>query len=324
MFSLLRRAIAALTLLAGLTGISPAASFQIQGVVPVVAAKGYSPSPLTAGFTVLQAGTTTDWTAALEGTPAWASLSTAAGTGAGSLSISLNTSALAAGTYSSALVLTSGGTISRQAFTLSVILPTVVKMEADYTRPYIYAISRGATTPFPGHLLFFNTTTESVEKVLPIGNNPTDLDISYGEGVIYVTNHGAATGSIRVVNPVTAAEVRTINGGADAYRVNAGKAGRLVTEGLDQWIYANLLNSTTGATIVSGSEREGDADFDPTGRYYYRCDNNISNAHLTRYDMAADTFATPLAGTVRAYGTRNLILSGDGSRLFWNTRVHDT
>ena len=72
--------------------------------------------------------------------------------------------------------------MSRQAFTLTVITPNVVKMEADANRPVIYALHRGtqATNP-PGYLIFLNTTTEQVELVLPAGTNPTDMDISYAE-----------------------------------------------------------------------------------------------------------------------------------------------
>lgn len=319
------RAMAALTLWTGLSGLSAAASFQITGVVPVAAVQGVSPPALTATFAVLDPGTSLDWTAALEGNPAWASLGSASGRGAGSLTINFATTTLVPGTYSSALLLNSGGTVSRQAFTVTVILPNVVKMEADLNRPMIYALHRnpGGSPTQAGYLLFLDTNTEKVENVIPVGTNPTDLDISYAEGVIYVTNHGAASRSIRVINPVTAREVRTLEAGNDVFKINAGKSGRLVTEGLDQWITVFLRNSTTGASIVSRSEREGDGEFDPSGRYYYRSDNNISNAHLTRYDLLADAFASPVEGVIRAFGSRNLIMSGDGSRLFWQTYLYD-
>ena len=95
---------------------------------------------MTANFTILAAGSTEVWTASLEGAPAWGSLSAVSGTGPGSLNINFNTAALAAGTFNSALVLNSGGSVSRQAFTLTVITPNVVKMEADYNRPVIHAL----------------------------------------------------------------------------------------------------------------------------------------------------------------------------------------
>mgnify|MGYP001049740628 CR=1 FL=1 len=71
------------------------------------------------------------------------------------------------------------------------------------------------------------------------------------------------------------------------------------------------------------SVREGDGATDPTGHWYYHCDNNISNAHITRYDISGDT---PVAGPTSAqhpYGSRNLVIAGDGSRLFWRGYVYD-
>ena len=236
------RLLAASLLTTVLSHQTRAASFQIQGVAPVTAVRGTSPPAMPATFTVTAAGTTQDWTAALEGAPAWASLTAASGTGAGTLTINFATAALAAGTFNSALVLTSGGTVSRQAFTLTVITPNVVKMEADLNRPVIYALHRGteATSP-PGYVIFLNTTTRLVDLVLPAGVNPTDCDISYPEDKLYVSNHGAASASIRVFDLATRRQVRTLNAGTDVYKLNAGKNGRIVTEELDQWIAANLL-----------------------------------------------------------------------------------
>src|SRR6187431_1737643 len=98
------QAVAALTFLTGLPGLSVAASFQISGVVPVATVRGATPPALTASFTVLQPGFTQDWTATLEGNPNWASLSSGSGTGAGSLTITLATQNLVPGTFNSALV----------------------------------------------------------------------------------------------------------------------------------------------------------------------------------------------------------------------------
>ena len=307
-----------------------AASFQIQGIGPVAAVRGTSPPAMPATITVTTPGTTQDWTATLEGAPAWASLTATSGTGAGTVTVNFNTTALAAGTFNSALVLTSGGTVSRAAFSLTVITPNIIKMEADLNRPVIYALHRGTepTNP-PGYVIFLNTATERVELVRAAGVNPTDFDVSYPEDKLYVSNHGAAADSIRVFDLTTRQQVRTLNAGTDVYKLNAGKNGRIMTEGLDQWITVSNLNSTTGAVISSNSTpdyfsvREGDGEFDPAGRYYYHCSHNTSDAHITRYDLQADTFASAIESMQHPSGSRSLLMTGDGSRLFWQSYAYD-
>ena len=89
-----------------------------------------------------------------------------------------------------------------------------------------------------------------------------------------------------------------------------------------------MWDAATGARPDSSSGpyfsvREGDGQADPTGNFYYHCDNNSSGAILRKYDIAADTFVQTVAGPQIGYGSRNLILSGDGKRLFWLGRTFD-
>ncbi|RYD28867.1 MAG: hypothetical protein EOP87_19110, partial [Verrucomicrobiaceae bacterium] len=69
--------------------------------------------------------------------------------------------------------------------------------------------------------------------------------------------------------------------------------------------------------------REGDGETDPTGKFYYHSDNNSSGAVVSKYDISGDSFVKVASGPQIGYGSRNLILSGDGSRLFWLGRVLD-
>ena len=171
-------------------------------------------------------------------------------------------------------------------------LPWAGLWRADYAgEPWVGDASDGvsggrllteATNP-PGYVIFLNTATEKVELVRAAGVNPTDFDISYQESKLFVSNHGVTSGSVRVIDLTTREQVRTMNAGTDVYKLNAGRNGRLVAEGLDQWVNASLLNSVSGATITTVTFREGDGEFDPTGRYYYHCDNNNSDADISRH-----------------------------------------
>src|SRR5262249_54681265 len=85
------------------------------------------------------------------------------------------------------------------------------------------------------------------------------------------------------------------------------------------------VDTSTGA--VAGSTAyyifQGDGEVDPTGAYYYHCDDDSSNAHITKYALANDAFTTVTASNVHRYGSRNLVQSGDGSRLFWMGHMFD-
>ena len=116
-------------------------------------------------------------------------------------------------------------------------------------------------------VLFLNTDTGVVEKVLPIGSNATDLAVHPREDRLYVSNWQRA--QTRVIDLTTRTELPSLSLGTDVYKINAGLTGRIVIEGEDQWIYMSLINTTNGATLATGFVREGDGEADPTGRYYY-------------------------------------------------------
>jgi len=85
----------------------------------------------------------------------------------------------------------------------------------------------------------------------------------------------------------------------------------------------NVWDTTTGTSLSSGLIREGDGEADPTGTIYYHCDNNISSASVHKYIMTNDSLNEVAGSYQHPYGTRNLVLSGDGTTLFWNSYVYD-
>ena len=196
-------------------------------------------------------------------------------------------------------------------------------MAADYQRPYIYAIQAPASGTTNGNLLFINTTNNSIDKTLVIGVNPTDLTINYGEDRLYIASWGENATYVVDLNMQTL--LPSLNLGTDIYKINAVKAGRIITEGEDQWVVLNIIDTVAGTNVCSSypNIREGDGETDPTGTYYYHCDNNNSDAHVHKYYIANDALTEVADGPQHAYGTRNLVLSHDGSRLFWNGYVYD-
>ncbi|MGN6641892.1 MAG: immunoglobulin domain-containing protein, partial [Verrucomicrobiota bacterium] len=280
---------------------------------------GYNPASVSLTLT---GAAPVAWNATVTGGN-WLSISPSLGTSPGTVAVSFDTASLPAGFYTNNVNFTVGGTTLTVPVSLNVKALNITKMVADPQRPYLYAIQPPALSGQNGLLLFINTTNGNIDKTLTIGINPVDLSINRAENRLYIASWTET--STYVVDLQTQTLLPSLNLGTDVYKINAGRQGRLVTEGMDQWIYMTLFNTTNGTSLASGMVREGDGDFDPTGRYYYHVDNNSSGAAISKYDTVSNTFAGAGSSGTRGsyYGSRNLVISQDGSRLFWTRVVFD-
>lgn len=280
---------------------------------------GYNPASISL---VLTGAAPVAWSAAVTGAN-WLSVSPTSGTSPGTVTVSFNTAALAAGQYTNNINFTVGSTTLTVPVSLNVKALNITKMVADPQRPYLYAIQPPTLSGQSGLLLFINTTNGNIDKTLTIGINPMDLSINRSENRLYIASWTETW--TYVVDLQTQTLLPSLNLGTDVYKINAGRQGRLVTEGMDQWITGSLINTTNGTSLATVGFREGDGDFDPTGRYYYHVDNNSSGAAISKLDTIADSFVGVASSGTRGsyYGSRNLVISLDGSRLFWTTVVFD-
>ncbi len=283
------------------------------------AVEGTSPLPLW--LAISTDGETAEWSVSEE--IEWLSLGQSSGSAPDSLRIDLDVSGLHSGEYTGTLRFESGEATFDVSIRMRLIQMDVSKMLADQTRPYIYALNPGSGGFEDAFLLFINTETENIDLSLPIGSNPTDLTINYGEGRLYVSNWQREF--TRVVDLNTHQLLEPLALGSDVYKLNAGRPGRIYFEEEDQWLYIHCVDSATGETLATTRVREGDGEVDPTGNYYYHCGNNSTGAHLTKYDISDDVFVELAEGPDRAYGSRNLVMSADGTRLFWkNGYIYDS
>jgi Regulator of Chromosome Condensation (RCC1) repeat protein/Ig-like domain-containing protein/immunoglobulin I-set domain protein len=306
------------------TNAGPVWSFTISSLAinpPQVDAGGISGyNPANASLT-LTSSVPTSWTAAVTG-PSWLGINSSSGSTPATVTLSFNTAALAVGVYTNNIEFTVGALKVEVPVTLNVSALNITKMASDLQRPYIYALQPPALSGQNGQLLFINTTNGNIDKSLPVGINPVDLTVHYGEGRLYIASW--TENATYVVDLTTQTLLPPLHLGTDVYKINAGKPGQIITEGEDQWIYGSLINTADGSTITSGFFREGDGKFDPTGRYYYHGDNNISGAGITKYDMSSNTFASVVgAGGHYYYGSRNVVMSPDGTRIFWTGAAYD-
>ncbi|MGO8837123.1 MAG: immunoglobulin domain-containing protein [Limisphaerales bacterium] len=280
-------------------------------------------NPVSQALSITSSLPATAWSAAVT-SGNWVTLSPASGTTPTNATIAFNTSTFAAGIYTNNIEFTSAGIKYELPITMTIYPLNIVKMAADRQRPYIYALQAPPLSGQNGLLLFINTTNGNIDKALTIGLNPVDLSINYFEGRLYIASWGETWTYVVDLNAQTL--LPSLNLGTDIYKVNAGVAGKIITEGEDQWIAVNLVNTADGT--IAGSfpypEREGDGECDPSGIFYYHCDNNISDAYLHKFIVTNNTPVEIAGSPQHPYGTRNLVMSADGSRLFWNSYIYDT
>jgi alpha-tubulin suppressor-like RCC1 family protein len=288
--------------------------------ISLSAIAGFNPQSITLNLT---STASVAWTGTVTGTN-WLTLNPTNGISPMTAVVAFNTAALSAGQYTNNIEFTVGALKLELPVAVNIKPLNITKMAADRQRPYIYALQAPLLSGQNGLLLFINTTSGNIDKALTIGLNPTDLTINYPEGRLYIASWTETWTYVVDLNTQTL--LPSLNLGTDIYKINAGRAGRIITEGEDQWIGVNLVNTADGT--IAGSfpypEREGDGEADSTGTVYYHNDNNISNAHIHKFLCANDTPVEVAASNEHPYGTRNLVLSADGTRLFWNSYIYDT
>lgn len=280
-------------------------------------------NPVAQTLSITSSLPATAWSAAVTGA-GWLTLSSTNGATPTNTIVSFNTAAFAAGTYTNNIEFSSGGIKYELPVTLTIKPLNIVKMAADRQRPYIYALQAPSLSGQNGLLLFINTTNGNIDKALTIGLNPVDLSINYAEGRLYIASWTETWTYVVDLNSQTL--LPSLNLGTDIYKINAGKAGRVMTEGQNQWVGFGIVDTVGGTNVFfSGyAFREGDGESDPTGNVYYHCDNNISDAHIHKFICTNDSPVEVAGSNQHPYGTRNLVLSPDGNRLFWNSYVYDT
>ena len=290
-------------------------------------------SNLTVPIALSSAAPGKSWTAS--STSLWIRFAAAAGTTPATLNAILDASALNPGVSQGEIKVTGPEGTFTIPVRLQVDALALTVMRSDPVSARVYAISEATVTSgmAQAYLLEIDSLLQTITRVVPVGSSATDLAIHHGDNRIYVPNW--KPGGLLAVNLTSFQVEKTYatspfdNGynDMDVYRVSAGTAGRLVTEAEDQWINVSLFNTTTGAVLKTmGQYYQGGGQCDPSGRYYYHGDSGISDASLHKIDLIGDTMTEVKKVSFTAngyYGARTVVISEDGSRVFWNAGVFD-
>ncbi len=250
----------------------------------------------------------------------WVLLGNTNGATPASLDFRVDISSLAAGTHASELLFSDGDLTLAVPVSVSVERMEIVKMAADWTLPYIYMIHDPSGAPTKSRLIWYNTDTDTIEQVLNVGENATDLTVHYGEDRIYVSNLDREES--RVFDRDSKQELEPLLLDNDVYRINAGRAGRLYTTRYSYPRYNSVYDTATGTRIASSdSIYQGDAECTLDGRYLYHCERYTTADKIIKYDVSGDTFS--IEKLVYIDGSKVMLLSFDGSRVFSGKKVFD-
>jgi len=262
-------------------------------------------------------------------TDSWVTFTDSSGSTPSTLSVHLNASMLSTGFHNSSITVTSDAGQLEIPVKFEVDPLNVTHIRSDRNSSTVYAISEDTSSVISqAYLLEIDSAAEVIQRVTPVGSSVTDFTIHHADNLIYVTNW--KSGNLLTIDKSTFEHTKSIAfqpagatgySAGDAYRVAAGVSGRVVVEEQDQWVDISLFNTSTETTLNQAFVREGGGAFGPAGRYYYHGENNSSGASIIKFDTSGDAF-TQLA-EVRPpeissyYGSRTVVVSEDGSRIFW-------
>ncbi|MCU0781292.1 MAG: hypothetical protein MUF04_09360, partial [Akkermansiaceae bacterium] len=259
------------------------------------------------------------WTASATPLPPWLALVTASGTTPDPLRLRFTPGTLAAGLYQATVRVTSGAATVDLPVAFRVVAAGFSKIVAHPVRPVVYGINAVDEGEGIARVVEIDAATGAMLRSLPAGRNPTGVDLDPAAERLYIANMADwAHVGVEVIDVAAWMALPPLVLGPDTYHLEATPAGRLITEGGNQWGVNELYDAATGTKLAAlGGVRVGGCQADPTGRFFYHSDSNSSGARIRKFDISGDTFVAAGESPIIAYGGANLILSGDGSRLFW-------
>ncbi len=158
---------------------------------------------------------------------------------------------------------------------------------------------------------------------MPIGSDPVDVSLNHAEGRLYAANYKRPY--IRVVDLDTWTPLTPLATLDAMQTVDAGRSGRIYTQrdiNAAQTVHA--LDTSTAADVAVFGIGRGGGECSPDGRYYYLAwQEGSPQPRLFKYDVQTDNVSEVGQSEVNGFGSRLLVMSQDGERLFWQQTVYD-
>lgn len=203
----------------------------------------------------------------------------------------------------------------------------LVKMAADHQRPYVYALQAPAAGATNGHLLIVDIVSGSLWKTVSIVSDPADFAISSGDDRLYILDR--THGVIDRIDLDSQVSLPAFDfSGLSLSSVNGLNSGRFLTGGHGKWFFCN---TSTGMWVTTNwIAFDGDSEVDASGSFFFMGSVGVWPAMVLRWNIEGEYLAAGAPALVQQmqsvhwYGSYNLLLSRDNSRLFYNGNVYDT
>lgn len=279
-------------------------------------------APLSTTLAISAAGIATPWT--LTENASWLELGTTSGNGSQNISVTLTPGALAAGTHTTQITLTSGADSVQIPVTLRLLgTLNIVKMMADPVLPRIYALHQDTSTS-EGWLLWIDPATASIQSAMLVGANVLDFTVSSLDDRLYaLANSGTTVVSIDRQNTRQMVNSWTVT--VAAAGIHNGPVGRVVLRSASNVL--QMHHSVTGGLVGTSISLPVNSVIrtPANGSFILAAVQQTSSVvAFSRYALSsgAITYSTTQSFT----GTYNttFTLSSDGTRAFYLNRVYNT
>ena len=302
-------------------------SFRIPPVAVAPASLSMATVPgstaiLSTTFNITAAAGNTPWT--LSDNAAWLSVDTPAGVGPATVTAFFNPGGLAAGSQQALITLNSENDTVTVPVTFRLLgTLNIVKLEADPSLPFVYALHRDLASPYDGWLLWIDPVTARVEQAVLTGADAVDFTVHGTDDRLYALT----TGGTRVV-AVQRQQSRQVTGSwslsSAAVAIHNGPVGRLVARSAANVI--QMLNSSTGGAVGSAVTLPPCITRTPgSGAYLYAAvQQNFSVTGIAKYALGSSGIVYSTASYWNGLLGTNFVVSGDGSRAFYNLKAYST
>ncbi len=277
---------------------------------------------LSAAFSITAAAGNTPWT--LSDNAAWLSVDTPAGVGPATVTAFFNPAGLAAGSQQALITLNSGTDTVTVPVTFRLLgTLNIVKLEADPTLPFVFALHRDLASPYDGWLLWIDPVTARVEQAVLTAADAVDFTVHGADDRLYALTNGGT----RVV-AVQRQQSRQVTGSwnlsSAAAAIHSGPVGRLVARSAANVI--QMLNSSTGGAVGSGVTLPSCITRTPgNGAYLYAAvQQNSAVTGIAKYALVSSGIVYSTASYWNGLLGANFVVSGDGSRAFYNLKAYST
>lgn len=277
--------------------------------------------PVSASLGISAANAATAWTLS-ENAP-WLSLSSASGTGTQNITATFDPAALTAGAYSTQITLSSGLDSVQIPVTFRLLgTLNITKMIADPTLQRVYALHRDISGT-DSWLLWIDPVTASVQRALLVGANAVDFTVHAADDRLYVLADNGAT-IIGIDRQTTRQITGTWSTASTAAAIHNGPVGRVVLRTATNAL--QMYHSVTGGAVGSSVSLPANCvtRTPGSGAFLLVAGQQSTNViGLIRYTLGSSSITQSATRNMSGSASGSFILSGDGTRAFYQSRSYD-